>query len=244
MIEADPQCHNPCCADEAERRLQSDNPAKRGGNADRASRIRAHRSEAHSRANGRRRSPARSAGNPIARPRVARAAVMGILAGDAVREFVHVRLAEQNRAGSREFFGDVAIRLRHEIRQNLRSGGGANPARPEIVLERNRNSVERAARAAAMNFALRRFGLAPCAFGEDRQESVERGIPALDPCERRLHQIERRDFPSPQQPRRLLDGKKRQLGFGMGGHLIRPKRFSPGAADSRPSRDSRCGIRR
>ncbi len=93
---------------------------------------------------------------------------MWILAGDAVSEFVHVCLAEQNRARSRQFFGNVAIGLRHEIRENFRAGRGANSARPEIVFQGNRNAMERTARAAPKNFAFRCFSLAARAFGEAR----------------------------------------------------------------------------
>ena len=130
---------------------------------------------------------------------------MRILTSDAVREFVHVRLAKQDCAGSRNFSGNVAVGPGHETGENLRTGRGANPARPEIVLERNRNPMERAAQMAPANFALSRLCLAARAFGNNGKESAERGIPAVDPCKGCLHQVDRGDFPAPQQPRRLLD---------------------------------------
>ena len=214
MVETFRKRHHACHAHKSERRLQPDDPAKRRGNADRSARIGAHGCEAHSRGDGRRRSSARAPGNSLARPGIARAAEVRVLAGDAVGELVHVGLAEKNRSGPRQPSGHVAVSVGNEIRENLRAGRGANAARPEIVLQRNGNAVQRAARAAPPNFPLGGLRLAPRTSGEHREKRIEAGIAALDARERRFDQIERRNFLPPQQARRLLDRKKRQLGFG------------------------------
>ena len=125
------------------------------------------------------------------------------------------------------------------------AGRGANAARPEIILERNRNAVERAPRAAALRISLRRAAAWRRArSARTVRNALRRRIPPLDSRERRVHQIDGRNLLPPQQPRGLLDGKKRQFGFGTRSHATRPRRFFPGAADFRRSRDSRCGIRR
>ncbi len=164
---------------------------------------------------------------------------MGILAGDAIGELVHVRLAEEDRSRARELRGNVAVLVRHEIAENLRTRRRPDAARREVVFERNRNAVERPAPTPAAKLALRGPRLATGRVGKNRQESIDGRIPPLDLRERRVHKLHRRNLAPPQQVRGLLDGEKRQFGFGARGHAF-PRRSFPAAAGCRPIRDSQC----
>src|SRR5579872_3190720 len=99
---------------------------------------------------------------------------MGILGRNAVRELVHVRLAKKNGAGLGQASGHFAVPFRNKFRQDFRARGCPDSARPKIILERDRDSVQRPPRSMAVNLPLRQTRLSLRAFGEDRKEWIER----------------------------------------------------------------------
>ena len=143
MVERRRERHGAKNADAPEGRLQADSPAKGGRHADRSAGVGADGSCAQARGNRRGGACARSAGNPIERPGIMHRAVVRVGAGDSVSEFVQVRFAEQDGAGAGKLSRDGGISGRNEIAQDFRSGGGADAARPDVVLERDRDSEER-----------------------------------------------------------------------------------------------------
>ena len=131
---------------------------------------------------------------------------MRIVVRYPVSELVHVRLANNNGAGASQPGSDLAVRIRNKLLKNFRPRRGANSARPEIVFERNRYAVERAKRLrSAAKRLLRAIGFTASTISQHGKEGINGRVQPLDSFKRRFHQIDRRDFPTAQQPRGLLD---------------------------------------
>ena len=109
VIERPCHRHDASRADAAVRRLESDDAAQRGGNADRAARIGAQRAEAHVGGNGGRRSARRSTGNAIESPWIAYGPVVGHGRRSAEGELVEVQLAEYHGASLLQTGDDVRV---------------------------------------------------------------------------------------------------------------------------------------
>ena len=90
---------HPVARDRPVRRLEPDDPAQRGGLADRAAGVGADRPRREPRRDGGGAAARRAARDARAVPRVEHRAVAGVLVGRAHRELVLVGLAEQRRAG-------------------------------------------------------------------------------------------------------------------------------------------------
>src|SRR2546425_12475030 len=103
------------------------------------------------------RTAAGPAGDALSVPRIARGAVMRVVGGDAVSEFMQVGLAQQDSDSLPQQGNHGGVLLGHEVSQDLRARGGENPARPDIVLECDGDVVERPeiARAATRSAILR-----------------------------------------------------------------------------------------
>jgi hypothetical protein len=134
-----------------------------------------------------------------------RTAIVRILAGDPVGEFVHVGLAQEDGACSRQPLGHLAIGFRYETMENFRSRRGANAAREKIILQRNGYAVQRTPILAAEDLFFGQLRAAARRFGEDAEEGVHLGIPSLHSRERYIHEIDGRNFPAPQQRGRFAN---------------------------------------
>ena len=116
---------------------------------------------------------------------------MGILVGDSVGKFVHVRLAKNNCAGALELRDRVAVLLGYEFLENRRSCGGADAARPEIVFDRDGNATKKARRAALFQQfpGLSRFRARVIRRNGD--EGIDERIHAFDARESKLDEFRR-----------------------------------------------------
>ena len=99
LVERGGEGDHPVAADRAVGGLEADDPAQRGGLADRAAGVGADRPRREAGGDGGGAAAARAAGDARAVPRVQRRAVGGVLGRRAHRELVLVGLAEHRRAG-------------------------------------------------------------------------------------------------------------------------------------------------
>ena len=92
--------------------------------------------------------------------RIARGAVVDVLAGEVVGVFAHVERADQHRAGRFEPLdqGGVA-RRRRAVAIDLRAGQRRQPGDVEQVLDRERHAGERPDAAASARAGVDRLGL-------------------------------------------------------------------------------------
>src|SRR5205807_5821729 len=88
-------------------------------------------------------SSARSGGKPPRIPWISRRTVVGVVGGAAPGELVHVGLADEDGAGGAEPRRDRRVLLGDEVGEDLRAGGGAHAPRVEVVLEGDRDAMER-----------------------------------------------------------------------------------------------------
>ena len=99
LVERGGEGDHPVARDRAVGRLQADDPAERGGLADRAAGVGADRPGRQAAGDGRGRAARGAAGHPPAVPGVEHRPVGGVLVRGAHRELVHVGLAEHPGAG-------------------------------------------------------------------------------------------------------------------------------------------------
>ena len=163
VVERARQRHHAVGRDFAERRLEPDDAAGGGGNADRAAGIGADRGERHAGRDADRRSAARSAWRSRRIVRVARRPERRVLVGRAERELVQVGLADEHRAGLRRCAIAGASRLRDMAVAHARRGGRRRAADVEQILDRDRHAVQRSAVVAGGELAigLARLAAAP-----------------------------------------------------------------------------------
>src|SRR5690242_21884740 len=82
-------------------------------------------------------------------------AVVLVIVRRAVRELAHVRLADEDCSGAAKTSDDGRVFDRNEVREDFRTGGRPDAGGPDVVFERNGNTVQRASVAAACDL---RFG--------------------------------------------------------------------------------------
>ena len=137
---------------------------------------------------------------------------MRIVVRDPKREFMQAGLAHEHGAGLGEFPINLAIAIRDVVREDLRSGSGADAARFEEIFERIGDAVQRAAIDAARQFFIRAPGLCEREFFRDRDERVQQRLLLPDAVERFLGQFDRGNFARAKFCRRLFDSS---FGFGV-----------------------------
>jgi hypothetical protein len=113
-------------------------------------------------------------------------------AGDPVGQLGHPGFGDDDRAGVPEVFRERRFVRRHEMLERQRAAGGPHVSRVDVVFERDRNAVQRAA-----HLALR--ALAVALVGEleririHRNRGVEPILVGSDTHQVLLHQLPRRD---------------------------------------------------
>ena len=138
---------HPVAADGAVRRLQADDPAQRGGLADRAAGVGAQRPRRRAGRDGGGAAAARAARHARAVPRVEHRPEGGVLVRRAHRELVLVGLAEQRRAGGGEPRDDRRRVRRAVALEDLRAGLARHALGAEEVLDGERDAGQRRAAA-------------------------------------------------------------------------------------------------
>ena len=83
----------------------------------------------------------------------------------AIGEFVHVEFTQKHNSGSLQPRDDFSVFLRYSIFEYGASCGCPDACRVEQIFERNRDTVQRAAPFAALNFLLRLLGRLHCQVG-------------------------------------------------------------------------------
>ena len=129
--------------DKAVRRLEADDSAARGGDADRAAGVGSERRvrEACGKRGGR--AAAGAAGGPAGRDRVRNRAEMRVLRGDAVGELVEVRLADVRVAGALEADDCLGAPVGDVVGEEDRPVGRRQPGGVEEILDGERDAVRR-----------------------------------------------------------------------------------------------------
>ena len=197
MIEAEDERKRPRARQPAIGRLQSKNSAKRRRHPDRAVGVRAQRHRHQAAADRAAGAARRAAGHPRHVMRIARRAVMHILAGEVVGVFAHVERADQHGAGRLHALdqGGVA-RRRLEVAVDLRSGAGRKPLHVEQVLHRERHAGERAGIFPGRDRGIDRARFGARALRGDVGEGIQDRIMFGDPRQRRFGHAQRRQLPA------------------------------------------------
>ena len=151
-------------------------------------------------------------------PRLAVEVVDGVPADLEVRL---VRLAHDQRAGREQPRDDDRVPRRPALGEGAHALGVPHPRDVEVVLDRDRDSVEREAGARVV-VAVGRVGV-----GERRlaqlDDRVHLRVRRLEPGEVRLEHLAPADLARPHAPRQLMRGEGVQLGHER--HLERNVRF-------------------
>lgn len=211
MVERPRERYDARRADAPMRRLQPDRAAERGGDANTAARIGAHRHRRHPRRHRRAGTAARTTGDAVGVPRIARRAEVGVIRRHAEGKLVRVRLAERNRARLAEQPRDRRIRTRHAIPEDFRSGSGANTLRRIEVFERNRDAVQRAAIGPVGDLLVRYLCRRPRGLCRDRHVGVQERILLLNARQIRIGQFARRHLPPHNQRGGFSDAQVSQI---------------------------------
>ena len=127
--------------DQAPRRLEADDAAAGGGEADRARAVRPERDLAEARGEGGAVPAARPARDPARVERVDDGAEVRVVRGDAVGELVQVRLAHDRVARRLELRHARRRTLRHVVAVDRRPVGRDEPRRVDQVLDGERDPV-------------------------------------------------------------------------------------------------------
>ena len=189
-----------------ERGLQADEPAEAGRNSNRAGPVGAERQRPQSGRDGRR----SAAGRPTRRAReipwVARLAEQGIVGRAAPGELGEVGPAHEDRAGRPQPRHARGILGRDEVRQQARAEGGPLAGRPEIVLDRHGNAVERAERPAGHHRLLGRARLGQRSLGVDEDVGAQPRVQSLDALQHGTGDLDGRQRPATNQLGQLDGG--------------------------------------
>ena len=126
-------------------RLQPGDAAVRGRLADRAAGVRAERAVTEPRRDGCGRAAGGAARDAVERPGIVHGAEVPGRRAHAVGALVHVELAEQDGAGLVQTPRDLGVRGGHAVGEGGRGRGRADAGGVDVVLERDRDAVQRAA---------------------------------------------------------------------------------------------------
>jgi len=103
-------------------------------------------------------------------------------------------LAEQDPAGGFEPLGDRGMRAGAVVCQDPRMRRRRDPLDIDDVLERIGHAVERPTPATGHDLGLGRPRRGQCPFRRQRDEGIEFGVVAVDPCQQRRRILDRRQF--------------------------------------------------
>ena len=189
----------------AEGGLQADEPAEAGGNANRAGAVGAERQRRQSRRDGGRSAASRSTRRAREIPRVARLPEQGIVGRAAPGELGEVGPAHEDRAGGPQPRDARGILGRDELRQQARAERGPLAGRPEVVLDRHGNAVERAERPAGHHRVLGRACVGQGPLGVDEDVGAQPRVQSLDALQHGAGDLDGRQRAATNQ-RGQLDG--------------------------------------
>ena len=175
------------------RRLETGHAAERGRHTDRTAGVGPERRGDETRGHGRAGTGGGTSGHARSPgvPRVHRVTVVRVASERAVRELVHVQLAQHDRAGAGEPRHDRRVRPGHAVGQDARARCRPNAGRVEEILEPDRHAVEwseRLTREDAGERGVRRLERRLCAH---RDERTERAVERRDPIETGAHDFDR-----------------------------------------------------
>jgi hypothetical protein len=127
-------------------------------------------------------------------------------------ELMHVCLADDDCACILEPFGDKGIMVRNAIIEDLAGRGSACACCVDVVLQSDRQTMERTTELSCFGFGIEGFGLLHRIGSHDRDERIELRVVDLDAFEEGLSQFDRRYLMRPDLLRSL---RERQLSQGI-----------------------------
>ena len=133
---------------------------------------------------------------------------------------MQVRFADQDRSGGFQAAHHLGVFRGNPFVEDGAGGGGPHAGRVDVVLECDRDAVQRAAEFSGRLLGLKLPGLLQRVIPHHRDERVQLGIVDLDPGEARFHQLLWRDAAGSNARRRLGKGQVRQVvqALGAQGH--------------------------
>ena len=108
---------------------------------------------------------------------------------------MEVGLADDHCAGGGESARHFGILSRHPVVEHRAGGSRPDAGRVDVVLERNRNAVQRAAQPAGPLFGVERARLREGGLARHRDEGVDFRVVNLDALQAGVHEVGRRDRP-------------------------------------------------
>src|SRR5699024_4693492 len=163
--------------------LDTDRGGEGGGLTDGTTGVGAHGERCLTGGQGRCRAATGAAGGPVVVPRVAGGAVRRVLGGGAHRELVEVRLAENRDAGRAQACGHRRVVGRNVALEHLRGAGGGRVGGGEHVLERDRDTGQRAELLARGQAGVHGTGGLECGVGAHVEEGVDLAVHLGDPVQ-------------------------------------------------------------
>ncbi len=124
---------------------------------------------------------------------------------------MHVELSEEHSPSHLEPADDFRILGWNAILEDIAGSRGANARGVHQVLERNRDSMERAFPASAIDFGFRGARLRQCGIRCDQDEGVQLGVELFDSGETCFGQLDRGDLLGSYQFRRRSQGERREI---------------------------------
>ena len=118
-------------------------------------------------------------------------AVVGVFAGGAECELVHLEFAHEDGAGLLETLGDRGVVVGHEVGEYFGADAGADAAGIVEVLESDRYAVQGAEVVSRPDGLFGGAGLGASAVGHDGDERVEGAVGLLDALEMRVAELDR-----------------------------------------------------
>jgi len=215
MVERPGQSLDAVEIDQAIGRLQPGDPAIGGRNADRAAGVGADRGEAHAGGHRRRRAAARATRNVSAPPRVVGRAVVRVVGGRAARELVRVRLPDHDGAGRTQPPHRLGVVARYVVAMERRAVGRAHARGVGQILDRDRDTVQRAARRTTCELVREAARVTARLGVADGDEGVERRIMRRDAGETRVDELDRRDLARANHRRELNERRAREVGHAV-----------------------------
>ena len=159
---------------------------------------------------------------------------------------MEIRFADDDRAGGSEPPRHLGVFGRDAIVEHRARGGRSQARGVDVVLQRDRNAVERPPQSAGALFGVEHPGLGQSRFTCDGNEGVDLGVVHVDAREAGLHEVGRRDRAGLQPCRDLgqrQPGKRIRSGPGRRRRRLRRRRSclrGGWCSDCDARRRSRC----
>jgi predicted ABC-type transport system involved in lysophospholipase L1 biosynthesis ATPase subunit len=205
------QRHDAANARETVCRLETDDAAARRGVTNGRSGVRAERGGTQASRDGGARSTRRAARVVSEIPRIVHGPVMRNGRRAAVGELVHVQLAEKNRAGVAQLAHAFGIFRRHAIGVDGARGRRPDACRVDVVLEPERNAMQRSATPAARQLVGAAASVRERFVGKHRYKGAHLRVDALDAIEIGLRELDGREIACGDAAAGVFDRQLRQV---------------------------------